>query len=299
MAKIGVVILNYKTWSETVTLTDKLLAMNSPLFDLFIEIVDNCSPNESYEYLSARYKDLPNVEVSQSSVNGGFARGNNFGLRRLAEIAPDYALVVNNDVLFEAEVLEQCVKMYPLLDRPGALAPIQYLPDGTQANFTQLKCNTFGDDLLLQFCILNKLFKRRHQYAPNTSLSNVQSVDIIPGCFMFIDYNLFSQLGFYYEGTFLYCEERFLYKKTFNANRINYILLEYNYIHNHSTTINSTVSRRRQRKLMHDGRVLFTKYYRRFPAIKIAILNIAHVVYMVESALIDLFKRKKVSKTHE
>lgn len=73
MTKIGIVILNYKTYQETEILVDTLLGMYSPNLKLFIEIVDNCSPNNSYDYLKDKHDSHPQIEVSQSGENGGFA----------------------------------------------------------------------------------------------------------------------------------------------------------------------------------------------------------------------------------
>lgn len=50
MDKIGIVILNYKTYKDTIRLVKDLLSF-SISDDFIIVVVDNDSPNESYSVL--------------------------------------------------------------------------------------------------------------------------------------------------------------------------------------------------------------------------------------------------------
>lgn len=293
MVKLGIVILNYKTYWETEKLVNKLLSMSFADMDVFIEIVDNDSPNESFDYLHDLYHNYSNIEISETGENGGFSKGNNFGLRKLERINPDYVLILNNDVLFEENILTHCVEMFPKLKNPGIISPVQCRADGTVAPFAKLDCYTFAHDVFLSFRILNKIFSRRHKYISNTEYKNVQSVEIIPGCFLFTDYKLFKRLGFFDEESFLFGEEYFLYKKTSAAGLINYILLDCSYIHNHSTTIGSEIALRERRRLLHEWRIPFTRKYRSHPEIKVRILRCVFRLCEMESRVIDLFCRKQ------
>lgn len=64
-----------------------------------IIIVDNASPDGSGAALKAEYKGDKEVTVLLNKENSGFAKGNNFGVRySKCKLAPDYTVVLNNDV---------------------------------------------------------------------------------------------------------------------------------------------------------------------------------------------------------
>lgn len=289
MTKIGIVILNYKTYKDTIRLVKDLMLFRMKN-DLQIIVVDNFSPNESYDELKKELCQFENVDVIQSGKNGGYAKGNNVGLHALKKYNPEYALILNNDVYFSENTLKNCIYWYQNLTNPGIIAPMQFLPSGKPENFESLQCHSFLDDLLTYSLIFSKL-KKSHKYCSNTPFHNIQEVHIIPGCFLFLKYTTFETINFFNENTFLFCEERFLYKELSRKGYRNYIILDQKYIHDHSTTIKTEVSIENQKRLLHNGYLLFTKKYRKFPKLKGALLNIAYIFNKYETRL--LFKLKK------
>ena len=144
---IGIVILNYKTYLDTERLVGDILSRRIK-HDIRIVIVDNASPNESFEYLNNALKNLDQIEIIQSSCNAGFAKGNNVGLRLLKKYSPSFALVLNNDVHFDVEILDHLVEMYSKLNSPGIISPLQKLPENKSLEAYKWTCNTFWDDFL-------------------------------------------------------------------------------------------------------------------------------------------------------
>ena len=145
MAKIGIVILNYKTYKDTERLVNEITHSESK-HDIFIQVVDNNSPNESYDYLVANLKQ-PNVGIFFNDKNSGFAKGNNVGLNMLQSFSPDYALILNNDIRFELSVLDKLIETYKSIGDCGAIAPIQKLPSGENERFHSLLQPTFKMDI--------------------------------------------------------------------------------------------------------------------------------------------------------
>lgn len=98
MMRLGVVILNYKSYDVTLDCLAKMEKLN--LVDDII-VVDNNSPNDSYQKLQAaqlghRWKLL------QSGENRGYSAGNNIGIRYLMEHTDDDIIgIVNPDVSFD------------------------------------------------------------------------------------------------------------------------------------------------------------------------------------------------------
>lgn len=288
MIKLGVVILNYKTYFDTERLVSDLLSFDLAS-QMHIVVVDNCSPNESFNYLFSKFESSPQVSVIQSNENGGYAKGNNIGLRYLEEFQPKYVLILNNDIYFPEDVLSACIEQYDKLPNVGAISPVQCLPNGEIAPLVRLKCNSFIQDVLRYSIIWKILGLRLHKYVSNVEWKNLQRVDIIPGCFIFISYKKFKDVGYFYNGTFLFCEERFFYKQLKDRGLNNYIIIDKYYIHDHSHTIKREVSNNTQSKFLHDGYLQFTKKYRRYPKIKCFILNLAYNFYNKEIELYHKF----------
>ncbi|MDE6048067.1 MAG: glycosyltransferase family 2 protein [Paramuribaculum sp.] len=288
---IGIVILNYKTYSDTIRLTNDLLKFG--IKDHFhIVIVDNESPNESFDELNKAFSDNPYVDVVASGENGGYAKGNNIGLRFLERYSPDYALILNNDVWFDESTIIKCIEQYETLENVGIVSPMQLNPDKEIAYMGTLRCNTIFDDIISQSILLTKLRGKR-KYESNTDNPSLMMVDIIPGCFILINFQLFKDINYFDEDTFLFCEERFLFRKLNDRGYKNYLLLNEGYVHDHSLTINKEADAIRQKKMFTDGQIAFAKKYRRFPSLCAALLKAAFHLGCLESHLINTLKKKK------
>ena len=123
MKRFGFVVLHYLAEEMTVRCVKCLLALPGAAWKR-IAVVDNASPNGSGEALRQRFADMPEVTVLSAPENLGFARGNNLGWRFLREDAPDFILVLNNDVLIEQE------DFLPLVEEEYARRPFGVLgPD--------------------------------------------------------------------------------------------------------------------------------------------------------------------------
>ena len=83
--KIGVVILNYCSFKDTIKLVVDLQKQTALLF-MEIVIVDNDSPNDSFDKLQILNKKYNNVKIIKTEKNIGYAKGNNFGLRYLEKL---------------------------------------------------------------------------------------------------------------------------------------------------------------------------------------------------------------------
>jgi len=265
--KVLFLILNYKTYQETIKLTDELLAQG--LEDNYVLIVDNASPNESFAQLHSCYAQTEGVEVIQSLENGGYAKGNNFGLRYAKKYNPQYVSIINNDVHFTKETIDELCKWYEKLPSVALITPRQILPGGKEATFTSLAVPTLKSDLAWY----NPLGNKKHKYIANTDIEGVDEVGIIPGAFIFTKYKVFESLGFFDESTFLFCEERFTAKKVELAGLKSYIILSETYLHEHSTTIRNEASEKRQRQMILDGRLLYHKKYSKHPAFACSLLR--------------------------
>lgn len=264
--KVLFLILNYKTYKDSIFLAEALC--NEGLRDHYILIVDNASPNDSYKELTERFCNNDKVEVIQSPDNGGFAKGNNYGLRYAKKYKPRYVCIINNDVHFSLDTIKKLCEWYEKLPSVAFIAPRQILSDGKEAKFRNMDVPTIWTDLQ-QY---NPFCRRLHEYEENTKIKGVHEIGIIPGAFIFTSYELFEEMGFFDECTFLFCEERFIAKKAQLKGLKSYIVLNETYIHNHSVTINQEASKKKQRKMILNGRCLYHRKYSRFPMLSVLFL---------------------------
>ena len=95
------VILHYLSYEMTCRCVDTLIAAFAGQA-YHIVIVDNGSPNGSGAALTNQYGHLDTCTVLLSEKNLGFAKGNNLGYQyALDNLAPEFIVVMNNDVLVE------------------------------------------------------------------------------------------------------------------------------------------------------------------------------------------------------
>ena len=113
---LGIVILNYLNYKDTLECVKSLLGQSYKAF--YIVIVDNHSANESYQVLRNKFSGVENISVVQTSANLGFAKGNNQGIKILKEMGIRKVLVSNNDVIFfDKYYLEHLVDLSIVLRR--------------------------------------------------------------------------------------------------------------------------------------------------------------------------------------
>lgn len=268
---IGVIILNYNSFADTIKLVEDL-QLQTVAKDLQIIIVDNASPNDSYTQLKPLEKQYANVVVLQTGANLGYAKGNNFGLNYLDEhIKPAFVAILNNDIILPNDCFSKLIAKYENLDKPAIIAPKQL--DINNKEMAPYPINSFLDDFLNLFFIFRIFQKRKALKYKDNSGQRAMKVEMIPGSFMFASFEKFKNMGFFYPNTFLFVEERFIGVKAKQMNLYNYILLDETYIHAHSKTINTAFSQVGKYRLLYDGWLEFTKRCRTNGELKVAILK--------------------------
>jgi len=294
---IAVVILNYNSFPDTIKLVE-VLQQQTVADDLFILVVDNASPNDSYSKLQPLEKRYPNIAVLQTATNLGYARGNNLGLQYLDEnIHPQYVAIMNNDIILQNDSLEKLIGKYSALECPAIIAPKQL--DANHNEMLPYRMNSFFDDFLNLFYIF-KIFHKRNalQYVDNTG-RNAMKVEMIPGSFMFTAFDRFKEMGFFYPNTFLFVEERFIAVKAKQMNLQNYILLDETYVHEHSKTISAKYNQVEQFKLLYDGWLEFTRACRSHGKLKASILQFFMQVSLFELVLVNTIRNFIVKITNQ
>jgi GT2 family glycosyltransferase len=279
ITSVAFIILNYKTFEDTIILGKEIL--NNYIPNSVIIIVDNCSPNDSYQQLVNAFGSEPTVDVIASPVNGGYAKGNNLGLRYAKKYNPEYVCIINNDVHFFAETISQLINDIETNENVGAIAPKQLLPNGEDAAFSNLKIGSFGDAL---WDYIIAIPRGKIVYKSTTDDGKLMKVGFVPGSFVFMRFSVAERIDFFDESTFLFNEERFLAKRLEQVGLGCYIDINTSYVHAHSKTIKTEMSFFQKRKTALQSRCLFIKKYYKHGRAKSAILyGAGYIVLIIKS----------------
>ena len=290
---IGIIILNYKSYQDTI---DLIAALQNQTIasQCQIIVVDNASPNGSYAVLKPLEKEYNNFIVLKTGGNLGYAKGNNVGLHYLDQhVHPEYVVILNNDIILKDYCFEKLISKYEQLEEPAIIAPKQL--DINKKEIPVYNINSFLDDCLNLFYVFKLFHKRKIKAFKDTTGENAMEVDLVPGSFMFSSFERFKKMGFFYPNTFLYVEERFITVAARKKGWHNYIVLDQSYIHAHSKTINTVYGTLAKYKLLYEGWIEFTKVCRPFGKIKATILKPLMWLSLVEMRIVLFLKNQIVS----
>lgn len=211
MIRVGAVILNYKTWENTCSLAFKLSQM--PVINSIV-IVDNCSPDVSRINIEKFLKEnnSDKIRFIETYENGGYAKGNNIGLKYLInEQKCDYCIVSNPDTLVDEKCISNIIAA--IKDNPeyAILTCCREYSDGSIAS-QYWDLPTMKLILLERSYIFRKNSKQNYHYSVHYS-NKINQIDTAPGSFFVIKSDVLEKVGYLDEQTFLYFEENCLAKK--------------------------------------------------------------------------------------
>jgi len=117
--RVLIIVLCYNGVNLTLACLESLGRISYP--DADVLVVDNASSDGTPAKVRAAF---PQAELIETGVNGGFAAGNNVGLRRALERGYDYALLLNNDTEVAPDFLDLLVTAAEADPHIGAVGPL-------------------------------------------------------------------------------------------------------------------------------------------------------------------------------
>ncbi|MBU1203169.1 glycosyltransferase family 2 protein [Patescibacteria group bacterium] len=105
---LSIIILNYHNKNLTKELLKNIIHEINIPYEYEIIVVDNASYDGIKEIIEEKF---PEVHFVQSDINGGFAAGNNLGIKRASG---KYILVMNPDLAILSDAID---KMYQYMER--------------------------------------------------------------------------------------------------------------------------------------------------------------------------------------
>ena len=247
----GIVILNFNNVPDTEDCVRSILEHNtSPV--KFI-IVDNgssvedtgkqlesfCKENFSGSLLelsdsnAGSSGELPLCTLLLSETNDGYARGNNKGLNlAFRDESISHVIILNNDVVFESDIIPSLISYYSSLDNPGILTPLLHNRKKEEYNCARLFPDNW--DVIMPYLLFNRNvrsiisdgYKRQMMILNDPDLVKKKcfEIDVPSGSFMFIGKDLFRPVGGFDPDTFLYYEEVILCRRLKRLGKHNYCI---------------------------------------------------------------------------
>lgn len=120
----AIIILNWNGWEDTVECLESLRQSDA---DFRVLVVDNGSDDDSVLHIGNYIQDNPyfHVELLQTHENYGFAKGNNEGIRYVAERwDADSYLLLNSDTIVEHDFLEKMQAFSNTFPEYKAITPL-------------------------------------------------------------------------------------------------------------------------------------------------------------------------------
>jgi len=280
-SKIGVVILNYRDAATTERLCRKISS-----YDVIdhIVIVDNQSPDDSYEVLAKLCS--AKVDVIQSDKNGGYSYGNNVGANFLIdEYQIDVLYIANPDVEFEELFIEKTTEVI-VSGRAEAAGGVMLMTDG-KPGIDGTRINGYVDDLLDCTLLLKHLIgKKQKPVNPGTEIVNTE---FLYGSLFGIDARVFCEIGGFDESVFLYCEERILGRKLKDRGFRLAIDTSVSYLHRHAVSVERSIKRVEQIRILYQSRKYYYQNYVRLSKFRQWILDVAMGYGILVRRLVNLF----------
>lgn len=303
----GIVILNYNNAQLTLSCIDSVIKYNSILSKYII--IDNASTDNSGRdlrngladrfqdnFIEYQIGDMPeHLSVCSficSAKNGGYAQGNNIGLK-LAENDSDIdtILILNNDIVFIDDIIPSLVSFLESKPNIGIVSPLLLKKNGKSIDYNCARLDCTLKEIAcyyLLYCrdfygILSKLASKAKILVNNPALINEPAIPIeLPsGSCMLIKKDLFKNIGYFDPNTFLYYEESILYRKLRAINKINYLLPEVKCIHLGAQTTSMTNRSYSYLKNSNKSAYYYVMHYRDLNLFQKSAFSILYAIYSI------------------
>ena len=263
---VAALVLNYNTPAMTIKCVNNLLTVSD---ELRIIVVDNHSPDCSLQEFHDQYNNNNRISIVENAYNGGYAQGNNTGIKYIRENLPNirFVIILNPDIIIESE--ETILTLREELEKREeyAIASCNIILNNQPIciadfawKFPDYKHLFWAGTFLGQFLIDNP----NNIYESLAGQDNVAEVDVVSGCFFIAKLEELRKAGDFDERTFLYFEESILAKRLAQNNKQEIVVLTEQVKHNHQkkdTELKNIKKRAFDRRCFHDSKMIYIENY--------------------------------------
>lgn len=290
----AIIVLNYNDYKNTLNYVNTIKNYN--VIDKII-VVDNNSTNKD-EVKKLKELESDKVEILSSVKNGGYAYGNNLGLKYLEKIGNyEFVAISNPDVYIDEKTLVKSLEYLKNSKKVAIVAPRMHFTNGP-ARRAAWKSRTpiidIANSTRIMQLLLYPLYKKG-EYSKKEYKKDILKVDCIAGSFFIAKYDLLKKVNYLDEDTFLFYEEDILGHKLKQIGEEIHILNNLKFMHYDSQTIGKLMSIFKKQDILFDSRIYFQKTYNKANFFIIAIFNILRYIRKIE-LLIEVPIRKFTQK---
>ncbi len=290
---IAMIILNYNDKENTEEIIKNI--KDYKILDKVI-IVDNNSTNKD-EVKSLQKLTSSKVEVIVSNKNGGYAYGNNYGLKYIDKhYGVDtfkYVIISNPDVYIKEQDIINTIQFLDKNENCVIASPRMNYINGPARRSAWKHRNVITDiansTRITQF-LLYPFFKKG-EYSKDDFKKEILKVDAIAGSFFIANHELFKNIGYFDDNTFLFYEEDII---SVNAKKFNYDIYSLNklsFTHYESKTIGKIMSVFKKQDILFDSKIYFQKKYNQANLFQILIFKILKYIRKFELIFEILIKK--------
>lgn len=229
MEQISIITVGMNHLSYLKALYYSLFIVNKPKTQFEAIYVDNCSSDDSVEFIKEHY---PEVNIIVNNKPLGFGENNNKGV--MASVG-EYIAIINPDIVLEKGSIDKLY--YYLINHPeiGIVAPQLLNPDKS----VQFSVRSFLSPKLAFYRLItrgkddsdNK--EMREYLCKDIDFKQSQPVDWAMGAALFMSRQTYAQLGGFDQNFFLYIEDEDICLRSWKLNKPVWYLPESKIIHNH------------------------------------------------------------------
>jgi GT2 family glycosyltransferase len=191
---VAIVVLNYNGLDDTRRCLESLRAISYPR--LSVVLVDNASADDP---TAAARRCLPGVVTIRNGANLGYAGGNNRGIQSALSAGADYVIVLNNDTVVAPTLVADLLAVFRADDMLGIVGPVvNYLDEPERVMTEGVRFNRGPG---------TTFFTPVHVPLDTAPGPQSVSVDVVNGCCMMVNAEVFRSIGFFDEALFIVHEE--------------------------------------------------------------------------------------------
>ncbi len=285
MPKTVMVILNYNDSKVAQKLVESVKAFSCP--DRVV-VVDNRSTDGSFEYLRDAFSGDERVDVIESPDNGGYAKGNNFGIKyAIDSYDPEYIFVANPDIAVTEETLKALVAAMEADNSYAVMAPL------VSKGYNVWNIPGFAGMIESLFLVWFTLDKKRIRRNLVDSGRKVCDAGVVEGSFFALRAEDYKRIEGFDERTFLYAEEIILARRLEKIGRKIGVLTDERYDHLHSASIRKhyNASKRRAFPNFYRSFCIYNKYYLGTNKLQDAVFAVCYGLAYVERFFYDVIRK--------
>lgn len=215
MKKIGLVTITYNSAVVIEPFIQCVLAQTHTHFILYI--IDNISSDNSL-VLIKKYTD-DRIVIIENKENVGVAAGNNQGILSALQDNCDEILIINNDVEFEATLLEKLSAQMKTLNGSLIAPKMKYYPETNLIWWAGTKFNE------LDGCMTHHIGMQQEDKG---QYDTIEKMDYAPTCCVLIKKEVFENIGLFDEKYFAYFDDTDFFYRIYKQKK--YALYYYPFI---------------------------------------------------------------------